>query len=149
MRRNLKLFHMWRNKKKQSCGEIWNYPTCVEISEFSASVMHRNLKFLHKPYFSPQILVGLVTNIRYASHLPIPQKKPSLLNVLRKHCKTRDSCLKGGILPTSQWTKLFTGVLQCFPYIIEILHKPLSFLFLRLRSSENFHPIKKEAHKAQ
>ena len=30
-----------------SCGGIWNYSTWEEFSDFSSSVMHRNLKFLH------------------------------------------------------------------------------------------------------
>ena len=51
-----------------SCGEIWNYSTCGEISDFSTSVVHRNLKFLHMTDFSPHIpFVRNVTNIRYAS----------------------------------------------------------------------------------
>ena len=50
-----------------SCGEIWNYPTCGEISEISTFVMQRNLKFLHMTNFSPHVWqVIQVTNMRYA-----------------------------------------------------------------------------------
>ena len=38
-----------------SCGEIWNYSTWGEISDFSTSFMHTNLKFLHMTNFSPHI----------------------------------------------------------------------------------------------
>ena len=38
-----------------SCGEILNCATCGEISEFSTSVTHKNLKFLHMTIFSPRI----------------------------------------------------------------------------------------------
>ena len=34
-----------------SCGEMWNCCTCEEISEFSTSVMHRNLIFFHMTIF--------------------------------------------------------------------------------------------------
>ena len=42
---------MWRNFRFLSCGDIWNNFSCVEISDFSTSVMHKNLKFLHMKFF--------------------------------------------------------------------------------------------------
>ena len=49
-----------------SCGKIGNYSECGEISDFSTSVMHINLKFLHMTIFSQHIsFVIFVTNIRY------------------------------------------------------------------------------------
>ena len=37
------------------CGKIWNSSACGEMSNFSTSVMHWNLKFLHMTDFSPPI----------------------------------------------------------------------------------------------
>ena len=55
-RRNLRFLH------------LWNCSTCGETSDFSTSVTvtFRNLKFLHMTdFFSTDILVILVTNMRY------------------------------------------------------------------------------------
>ena len=56
----LHIIHMLDVEKLQisphlSCGEIWNYSASGEISDFSTSVMHINLKFLHMTNFSPHI----------------------------------------------------------------------------------------------
>jgi hypothetical protein len=48
------LYTYWRRfqiSPHLTCEEIWNHPTCGEISDFSTSVMYRNLTFLHMTDF--------------------------------------------------------------------------------------------------
>ena len=60
-----------------SCGEIWNYSTRGEISDFSTSVMHINLKFLHMANLFSTYLI----NIRYVTDRPTTgQPAPGKLN---------------------------------------------------------------------
>ena len=49
---NLAKFHIFPHLL---CGKSWNSSACGEISNFSTSVMHWNLKFLHMTDFSPPI----------------------------------------------------------------------------------------------
>ena len=53
--------HLW-------CGDIGNFSICGETSDFSISVTFRNLKYLHMANFSTDIMVVLVTNMRYVVH---------------------------------------------------------------------------------
>ena len=84
--RNFRFLHIFKGEKSEitphikkiyisphlSCGGIWNYSTCGEISDFSTSVIYRNLKFLHMTnFFSTDISVGSVTNMRYGSYTRI------------------------------------------------------------------------------
>ena len=59
--RNFRFVHIW-------CGEIRNFSICGETSDFSISVTFRNLKYLHMANFSTDIMVVLVTNMRYVVH---------------------------------------------------------------------------------
>ena len=65
MRRNLKLLHMWRKFRFLHICHVEKFEITPRV-EFYTSAMHRTLKFLHMTnFFSTDISVGSVTNLRY------------------------------------------------------------------------------------
>ena len=77
-------------------GDTLNYSTSGEISDFSAFITHRNLKFLHMKKIAPHISLVIATNMRYGESPCQKQRSQSQMNVVPWCYKCKGMGLSSG-----------------------------------------------------